>query len=105
MKLHTLSLFSLLEEYRVKRPLIEAKLRGESIEGYHDGDIVLSGMPIGMAISVIILLLILWIWALSVLILYWYQLPAWAQIIGVLGLLSGMGPVVTLVVVYIGKEQ
>ena len=47
---------------------------------------------------------ILWIYGLFITIKYWYQLPTWAKILAVLGLLFG-GPIVTIIAVYIGKNQ
>ena len=82
-------------------------------EGYSDVDPHLTPDQkkfLGVGASVIAVLLviglIIWIWAIVVLIKYWHVLPAWAQIVGVLGLFPviPIGPIVTLVVVYIGKE-
>ena len=56
-----------------------------------------------MAIFVIIAAI--WVWALWVTVKYWAILPSWAQILAIVGLMpSGIGPIFTLVAVYIGKE-
>ena len=59
-----------------------------------------------MSIFIILLMLLslfLWVWALIVLIRYCNILPALEQVLGVLGLITGFGPVVTLVAVYVAK--
>ena len=79
-------------------------------EGYSDDDPTLTPfLGVGAAVVAVffIISLIMWVWALVVTIKYWHVLPEWAQIVGVLGLLPvvPLGPIVTLVVVYIGKAK
>jgi hypothetical protein len=101
------SLFELLKEYNKNKEYIHAKLKGETIEGYTDsGD---TTMVLGLSLVPFLVILLvsfaIWIWALVVTIKYWKQLPEWAQVISVLGLLPIIpgGPIVTLVVVYVTK--
>ena len=103
------SLPEVVEFFKTNRHLIEAKLKNQPVEGFLklkdvNGDEVTIGT--GMSIFIILLMLLslfLWVWALIVLIRYWNILPAWAQVLGVLGLITGFGPVVTLVAVYVAK--
>lgn len=86
----------------------ELKRRQKIREGFDDDD---SGTAAAVGISATILVvallinLALWIWGLVITIKYWKMLPEWAQIFAVLGLLPVLpfGPIVTLVVVYVGK--
>jgi hypothetical protein len=53
-----------------------------------------------------VVIIALWVWAIVVLIKNWKQLPPWAKTLGVIGLVPGLpgGPIMTLIVVYIGKQ-
>ena len=101
------SLFDLLKEYNKNKEYIHARLKGETIEGYDDNGNATMILGIGLPIFLLLLLIsfAIWIWALVVTIKYWKQLPEWAQVVSVLGLLPIIpgGPIVTLVVVYIAK--
>jgi hypothetical protein len=47
----------------------------------------------------------IWIWALVWTMKYWKVLPGWAQALSIIGLLGVVGgPIMTLIVVYIGKN-
>jgi len=85
----------------------ELKRRRSVREGFDDDDGAATAIGISTSIVVVALLinLALWIWALVITIKYWKMLPEWAQIFAVLGLLPVLpfGPIVTLVVVYVGK--
>ena len=107
------NIFELLQAYKDNRFLIESYIKGESIESYKYSDMsddgtednLIFGMSVGVFLIFFIFVLGLWIYALMILLKYWKNLPDWAKIIGVLGLLTGLGPVVTIVVVYVGKDQ
>ncbi len=107
------SIFNMMKEVREKQPLIEAYLKGQSIEGYDDGsgsdtkvNTDLLGMGIGMGLLFFAISFSIWIWAIVVTVKYWKQLPTWARVLAVIGLITGVGgPIMTLIVVYIGKEQ
>jgi hypothetical protein len=101
----TYSLLNLMKEYKDNKPIIDAYISGSSIEGMHD-DMRFLGLTVGVFVTMFIISLLVWIWAIVVTMKYWKQLPSWAQILAVIGLLSGIGgPLMTLVVVYIGKES
>ena len=88
----------------------EFKRRQQIREGYADDDAAV-GAVIGISGAILAIILVislsLWIWGLVVTLKYWKMLPNWAQIFAVLGLIPGLpfGPVVTLIVVYVGKVK
>jgi len=101
------SLQSLLKAYKDNYPLINAYLKGESVEGYNDyaGGAAIAGMSVGIFLLVIFLTFGLWIWGLIITIKYWKELPVWAQVIAILGLVGFfVGPLLTIIIVYVGKS-
>lgn len=111
------SLFTLLDAYAENKDVIEAYIKNQSIEGYRyaivndngsvnptDAPLVM-GMGIGLFIILLILTIGMWLWAIIALVTYWDKLPSWAQIVGILGIVSGIGPLVTIIVVYIAKKK
>jgi hypothetical protein len=99
------NIFNVLSEFNKHRYILQAKMKGETIEGYSDvGD---SGafFTSFLGILIIIIALVLWVWALVVTVKYFSVLPIWAQILSILGLVGFGGPVLTLIVVYIGKSM
>lgn len=50
-----------------------------------------------------LLILALWIWGLAITIKYWNEIPLWAQIFAIIGLVTGFGPLLTIIVVYVGR--
>ena len=93
----------------------ELKQRQNKVrEGYNDNDFgkdeknafELAGIGTVVLLVILVISLILYIWALVILIKYWNVLPEWAKIVGVLGLIPAipLGPLVTIIVVYIGKD-
>ena len=74
---------------------------------YNPGAGAAVGVASGVLAVVLIIGLAIWIWALVVTLKFWKVLPEWAKVIGVLGLLPvvPLGPVVTLIVVYIAKSS
>jgi len=88
----------------------ELKNRQRVREGFdNDKDVSIAVLGVTtFVISVGLLVsLAMWIWALVVTIKYWNVLPQWAQVFSVLGLLPVIpgGQIVSLVVVYVGKQQ
>jgi len=76
----------------------------EGYESRSDNGSALGGLLI---IALLLFLTIgIWIWGLVVLIKYWKRLPSWAKALGVIGLLPilPLGPVVTLICVYVSKD-
>lgn len=94
---------NVLSEFNKHTYILQAKMKGETIEGYdgNAGDFLVSFW----GILIVVLALGLWIWALVVTIKYFKVLPIWAQILGILGLVGFGGPILTLIVVYIGKSM
>ena len=101
------NIFNVLSEFNKHRYILQAKMKGETIEGYSDpGDPGDAGAFFTSVWGIIFILiaLVLWIWALVVTIKYFNVIPLWAQILGILGLVGFGGPILTLIVVYIGKS-
>ena len=99
------SVFNLLEEYKANRSLIQSYLKGDIIEGV-DGDPVVAGMSIGLFVVIIAAVIFIWVWALTATVRYWNVIPDWAKVLALVGLFTGIGgPVMTLLVVYVSKEQ
>jgi hypothetical protein len=110
------SFFNMLKIYRDNREEITAYFKGQPVEGFHsnhhnsnhNNDSNTFAAFGGIALFMVFLLIAagIWIWALVVTVKYWNILPVWAQIISVIGLLpTGVGPIISLIVVYIGKAN
>jgi len=105
------SIENLIRECRENKHVIEAYLKGISMEGYNDGLTEEGTKIMGYGIAVFLLILLcaisIWIWAIVVLVKFWKVLPDWARIIGVLALLPMIpgGPIITLIVVYASKNS
>ena len=82
-------------------------------EGYNDNDNEKKdfekflGLSIGLLVFLIVLIVVIETWAIVVLVKHWNYLPTWARIISILGVIPGvpLGPVVTLIVVYVAKSS
>lgn len=99
------SLPNLLCAYRDNKDLIHAYIRRDTIEGLDDDSTQIVGMSIAMFLTIFLVSLVLWVWALYVTVRYWKELPTWAQILAILGLVGFVfGPIMTLIVVYVGKQ-
>jgi hypothetical protein len=103
------SLLEILNEYNENKVVIDAYLKGQSVENYdnvNDGSSMF-GLGIGLFVSVLLISIGLWIWALWAVIHYWDKLPDWARIIGILGLLPIIpgGVIASLISVYVGKHK
>ena len=100
------SFFDVVSYYQANKSRLHATLRGDTVEGLSDTDAgAFMGMTAGVFVVFFLIYFGVWIWALVVLIKYWAVLPVWAQILGVVGLLMPPGPLLTLIVVYVGKGQ
>ena len=106
------SLFNLLSIWKDNQALIHAHLQGHAIERYtnspdDDSNVnnSLAGMAVGTFIVITILVLILWAWAVTDTIRYWNDIPDWAKIVAILGLVTGIGPAVTLIVIHVTKGK
>ena len=103
------NIFNILSELKKSRPVIEAHFKGHSIEGFTDDPddpnipSWMAGWGVAVTLILVVIALALWIWALVVTIKYFNLVPVWAQILAVLGLLGFGGPILTLIVIYIGK--
>lgn len=111
------SVFNMMKLYRDNKPVIHAYLKGQSVEGYtdhtndDDADAAASAGAFaafgGIAVFLVLMAIsmAIWIWALVWTMKYWKVLPGWAQVLAVIGLLGLVGgPIMTLIVVYIGKN-
>jgi hypothetical protein len=110
------SVFNMMKLYRDNKPVIHAYLKGQSVEGYkhandNDADAAVSAGAFaafgGIAVFLVLMAInmAIWIWALVWTMKYWKVLPGWAQALSIIGLLGVVGgPIMTLIVVYIGKN-
>lgn len=100
------SIPNLLCAYRDNKDLIKAYIKGETLEGMDDNSTKVIGMSIATFLVIFLVSLVLWVWALYATVQYWKELPTWAQILAIIGLLGFvLGPVMTLIVVYVGKQS
>lgn len=96
----------MMRSYRENKDLIHAYVKGETYEGLNGKDGVVMGMSVAMFVIYFLVTIGLWIWALTALIKFWSILPVWSKVLGIIGLLMpmwGIGSIVTLICVYIGK--
>ena len=96
-----------MHHYSKHKNIIDAYLKGESVEYYSEtDDQQIAGVSLTVFIVLLIIDIILWIWAIIITIIAWKTLPEWAKVLAVLGLIPiiPFGPIVTLVVVYITKK-
>ena len=115
-----MSIYILFEKYKENKPLIDAYIKRQSVENFNgdggdggDGidptttDGTILGVSIGIFLLLLLVSIAIWIWAIVVLIKYWNQLPDWAKVLGVLGVIPAvpLGPVVTLICVYVAKTK
>ena len=93
---------NMLNEYRKNKDLINSYLHGEKIEGFDKNSSVIMGLSISLFILVLLLVIIIQIWALVLLVRYWNVIPLISKVLGVLGLFGVGGPLLTIIVVYVG---
>jgi hypothetical protein len=113
------SLYNYLLAYENNKDLIKAYLSNKSIENYApttdqvdlnksmNNVTTILGFGVGIFILIFLISLGIWIWAVVVLIKYRKELPGWAQVLGIIGVLPILpgGPILTLIAVYVGKDQ
>ena len=113
MILEKYALPNLIKEYNNNKHLISEHFKGSPKEGYRyrttsdNGDV---DQILGLSIQIFMLLLLisftLWVVAIYLLVVNWNDLEDWAKIIAILGILFGfVGPIVTIVIVLIGKKK
>jgi hypothetical protein len=72
------------------------------------GDNNMLGLTTTTFIVLLLFNILLWVWALKVLLQYKNEIPTWALVIGILGLIGFVipgGPLLTLIVVYASKGR
>lgn len=97
------NILNLVNEWKLNEPRILSYIKGVPVENLNDDDSVILGMSIGIFISLTIISLGIVIWAVVIYIKYFKLLPLWVKIIGLIGIFTF--PLLTIVVVYIGKEK
>jgi len=102
-KIALYSLPNMLNEYRKNLPLINAYLKGETIEGMDDGAGKIIGVSIGVFLLVFLLTVGVFLWGLILLITRWNEMEEWACIVGLVCLFIGL-PVVTIILAYVSKK-
>ena len=126
MKYSKYCLLSLIKEYNDNKDIIDNYLSNNTIERYsndcdcYDTDNIskdckdecntpnkVLGLYINVFIAILIISFIIWIWALVITIKHWDNLPDWARVVCVIGLLPVLpgGPIITLVVAYIAHRN
>ena len=103
------SLYNLVRAYNDNSSLIHAHFNNNSIEGYHYSkkELKILGLYAEMFVFVLLISIAVWVWALIELVKNWSGMPDWAKFIGVIGLLgvvTGVGPVITLIAIYVTKK-
>jgi uncharacterized protein (DUF983 family) len=90
------SLYSLLKDYRIKA----------ATEGYDELDEQQNQKDMTLILILFFLVFGLWIWSIVLLVQNWSKLKVWAQILGILGILSmnPLGSLFTILLVCIGKK-
>jgi hypothetical protein len=97
------NIFNLIKELNKNKHLIEATLKGQSVEGFNTDPFGFFSTTWGL--TIVVIAIVLWIWAFIITIQFFSEIPIWAQILAILGLLGFGGPILTIIVVYIGKNM
>ena len=106
MVLGKYSFINLLKEAKNNQGKIKAFLKGDIYEpnDYDNGVATIIGLSIPLFVSLLILVMIFWIWALVVTIVWWKDIADWAKVLAIIGLIfPSIGPIITLIVVYVSK--
>lgn len=103
------SLFNMIKVFNENKNEIIESIKGSSLEGYDDDDHD-SGKYLGLTVGVFMVLLlislVIWVLALYLTLTRWNHLENWAKIIALVGLFTGFGgPLLTIVVVYLGQKN
>lgn len=122
------SLLYLINQYNDNKDVIDNYLSNNTIELYSNDDCncfddnnnmskeckklcnttnKVMGLYINVFIAILLISIIIWIWALVITIKHWDNLPDWARVLCVIGLLPVLpgGPIITLVVAYIAHRK
>ena len=99
----------LCKAYNENKPLVDAYIQGQSVEGYGDDDVKDAGKILGLGVVAFLLIFLLgiafWIWALVILMKNWKVMPDWAKALGVLFLTPLLPfPLGTLLLAYLVKK-
>lgn len=91
------SLYSLLSDYRIKA----------STETYDELDAKKNQQDMTLILILLLLVFGLWVWSVVLLVRNWSQLHVWAQVLGILGILSmnPLGALFTILLVCVGKKS
>jgi hypothetical protein len=90
------------EAYKNKEKLI-AHVKGQNIECFNDDKII--GMSMTVFIIIFVISFIPWFIAVYLLFTRFHQLETWAIIVAVLGLVTGLGSLVSIVAILIGEKS
>jgi hypothetical protein len=107
------SIFNLIKEYQKNKHIIHAYYKNDTIENYTVASTTddlkntqILGLSSAMFSLVFLISLAIFIWAVFVTIKFWKVLPLWAQVLAIIGLVTGFGgPIMTLIVVYLAKKK
>lgn len=97
------SFSNLVSEAYKNKEIVIAHLRGQNVE--HFGSNMIVGMTLTTFIIVLILSFIPWFIALYLLVTRFQTLETWAIILAVLGLCTGLGSIVSIVAILLGKKN
>ena len=100
------SLFNLLKAYKENKTLCDAYLNRQSIEGMNDDSKTVLGLGLGIFLTILLVSVVLFIIALVLLIKDWNQIPEWAKVVGIIGILffGPLGSIATIIIVMITKK-
>jgi hypothetical protein len=97
------SLSNMINAYKNNKDIIEAYINNKPIENY-GGDMFILGLTLPIFLITFLVVIITWVAATYYLIINFELIPVWAQAIGILSLLGFGGPLITVIVVLIGKK-
>jgi len=95
-----INMVTLLGEFTRNEKAITSYLTG----GSYDTSLRIQDMTIEAFVALFLLMIILWVWALFLLITRWNVIPPYSKVLGILGLTTGLGPLLTIIVVMINSS-
>lgn len=101
------SLYDYINAYNNNKHMIDNIIFNNSIEYYGNENTTILGMSVSLFVIGFLISLALWIWGLVLTLKYWQDLPDWAKVLCVIGLLPilPLGPIITIIVAYITKNK